>query len=149
MEKAQQPTQEFRVRVIHGDYQKGRRHWFRVAVLPRDKIHAYFEMKTEQGDWETLEMDAFVRFEQTTSGRFRVGDWMTLHLLPHSRSMLTASSSLVHLQEIERASRQVRFVCTTKNKYFCAEMPRNAFRLAKGLIQQTKQAEPVASEDFT
>ena len=81
MEKTQQSTLEFRVKVVHGDYRKGRRHWFRVTVLPEDKIHARFEMETEEGDWETLEMDALVRFEQTTSGKFRVGDWMAHHLL--------------------------------------------------------------------
>ena len=148
MEKTQQSTLEFRVKVVHGDYRKGRRHWFRVTVLSEDKIHARFEMETEEGDWETLEMDALVRFEQTTSGKFRVGDWMAHHLLPYSTSMSGASGSLVHLQGMERASRRVRFVCTTENKYFCGEIARNGFRLAQELIQQAKQVNPVESADF-
>ena len=148
MEKAQQPTQEFRVKVIHGDYPKGRRHWFRVTVLSGDEIHAHFEMKTEEGDAETLEMDAIVRFEQTTSGTFKVGDWMTHYLLPYSASMLAASTSLAGLQGMERASRKVRFVCTTANKYFCGEIARNGFRFAQALIQQAKQADTVESENF-
>ena len=98
MEKAQQPTQEFRVKVIHGDYRKGRRYCFRVTVLSDDKIHARFEMQTEERDWGTLEMDALVRFEQTTSGKFRVGDWIGHYLLPYSTSMLSASVSLDHLK---------------------------------------------------
>lgn len=147
MEKTRQPTQAFRVKVIHGDYQKGRRHWFRVRVLSEDKIRARFEMKTEEGDSETLEMEAIVRFEQTTSGKFRVGDWMTHYLLPSSVSMLAASASLVDLQGMELASRNIRFVCTTENKYFCGEIARNGFRLAQALIQQTKQADTVASEN--
>lgn len=147
MEKAQQPIQAFRVRVVHGDYRKGRRHWFRVTVLSEDKIHARFEMKTEEGDSEILEMEAIVRFEQTTSGKFRVGDWMTHYLLPYSVSMLSASASLVDLQGIEGASRQVRFVCTTEDRYFCGEIARNGFRLAQALIQQAKQADAGASEN--
>ena len=135
---AEQLTQAFRVRVIHGDYQTGRRHFFRVAVKPRNKIHAYFDMRTEAGA-ETLEMDELVRFEQTI-GRFRVGDWLEHYLLAQ-RSMKAARTSLAHFQEIELESRQVRFVCTTESKYFCGEMPRNGFRMALQLIQQTKQAE--------
>ena len=149
MGKTQQPTQEFRVRVIHGDYQKVRGHWFRVTVLPEDKIHARFEMKTAEGNWETLEIDELVRFEQTTSGKFRVGDWMAHHLLPYSVSMLGASASLVHLQGMERASRKVRFVCTTEDKYFCGEIARNGFRLAQELMQQAKQAGSREAEDFS
>ncbi len=148
MEKTQQSTQEFRVKVIHGNYQKGRRHWFRVTVLSEDKIHGRFEMKTEKGDSETLEMEAIVRFEQTTSGKFRVGDWMMHYLLPHSVSMLAASASLVDLQGMELASRNVRFVCATENKYFCGEIARNGFRLAQALIQQTEQADAVKSGNF-
>ena len=137
MEKTQQTTQEFRVKVIHGDYQKGRRHWFRVTVLSEDKIHGRFEMKTAEGDLEILEMEAIVRFEQTTSGTFRVGDWITNYVLPYSVSMLAASASLVDLQGMELASRNIRFVCTTENTYFCGEIARNGFRLAQALIQQT------------
>ena len=69
-----------------------------MTVLSDDKIHARFEMQTEEGDWETLEMDALVRFEQTTSGKFRVGDWIGHYLLPYSTSMLSASVSLDHLK---------------------------------------------------
>ena len=137
------------MKVIHGDYRKGRRHWFRVTVLSEDTIHARFEMQTEEGDSEMLEMDELVRFEQTTSGKFRVGDWMVHHLLPYSTSVLSASASLGHLQGMERASRKVRFVCTTENKYFCGEIARNGFRLAQELIQQAKQVNPVESADFS
>ena len=148
MEKAHQPTQEFRVKVIHGDYLKGRGHWFRVTILSEDETHARFEMKTEEGDTETLEIDAILRFEQTTSGKFKVGDWMAHYLLPYSASMLAASTSLAGLQGIERASRKVRFVCTTANKYFCGEIARNGFRFAQALIQQAKQADTGEPENF-
>ena len=140
MEKKQRVIQEFSVKVIHGDYQKGRGHWFRAIALPGHKIYARFDMKMDEGDPEVLEMDAIVRFEQTTSGKFRVGDWMTHYLLPHTASMLTASASLAQLQGMERESRRVRFVCTTENQYFCGEMARNGFRLAQELAQQAKQA---------
>lgn len=140
MEKTQEPTQEFRVKVIHGDYRKGRGHWFRVTVLPENKIQARFDLKTDEGDSETFEIDAIVRFEQTTSGKFRVGDWMNHYLLPYSTSMLAASASLVELQGMERESRRVRFVCTTENKYFCGEIALNGFRLVRELMQQSQEA---------
>lgn len=140
------PIQAFRVKVIHGDYQKGRRHWFRVTVLSENKIYGRFEMKTEKGGSETLEMEAILRFEQTTSGKFRVGDWMTHYLLPSSVSMVAASASLVDLQGMELTSRNVRFVCATENTYFCGEIARNGFRLAQVLIQQTKQADMGTSD---
>ena len=143
MEKTQRPTQEFRVKVIHGDYRKGRGHRFRVTVLPDNKIQARFDLKTDEGDWETLEIDAIVRFEQTTSGKFRVGDWMNHYLLPYSASMLTASASLTQLQGMERESRRVRFVCTTEGKYFCGEIARNGFRLVRELIAQSQQSNSV------
>lgn len=147
MEKAQKATQEFRVRVIHGNFQKGRRHRLRVTVRSEDNIHARFEMKTGNGDTEILEMAAIIRFEQTTSGKFRVGDWMTRYLLPASVSMVAASASLVDLQGMELTSQNIRFVCATENKYFCGEMARNGFRLAQALIQQAKQVDTVASEN--
>ena len=142
----QRPAQEFPVKVIHGDYPKGRRHWFRATVLPGDKIHAHFDMKTEEGDRETLEVEALVRFDQTTSGRFRVADWMTHNLFPYSASMIAASRSLVQLQGMERASRWIRFVCVTEDKYFCGEMARNGFRLAQELFRLVKQADGTEPE---
>lgn len=145
MEKKQRLIQEFSVKVIHGDYRKGRGHWFRAIVLPENRIYARFDMKTDEGDSEALEMDALVRFEQTTSGRFKVGDWMKNYLLPHTTSMLTAAASLTQLQGMELESRRVRFVCTTADKYFCGEIARNGFRLAEELIQQAKQ---VKQENF-
>lgn len=141
MEKTQRPIQEFSVKVIHGDYRKGRGHWFRAIALSGNRIYARFDMKTEEGYSEAVEIDDLVRIEQTTSGRFKVGDWMKHYLLPHTTSMLTAAASLEQLQGMERESRRVRFVCTTADKYFCGEMARNGFRLAQELVQQAKQAD--------
>ena len=150
MGKTQQPTQEFPVKVIHGDYRKGRGHWFRATVLPKNKIHARFDMKTKEGDTKTLPIESLVRFEQTTSGKFRVGDWMTHYLFPYSASISMAGmcASIVQLQGMERASRRVRFICTTVNQYFCGEIAQNGFRLVQELVQQAEQACAGEQENF-
>lgn len=140
MGKATQPVQEFPIKVEHGDFRSGGGHWFRVTVLQDGNIQAQFEMRTDEDEenWETIDIDKLVRLEQT-SGRIKPSTWLENYLFRPTVLLPTANISLNHLRNLERSSERVRFVCKTDTeRYFCGEIDRNGFRLARKLMEQAK-----------